>query len=146
MSQEERCKHEFLLQECAICKVRSDGIPNIVYTTLGGHVFHKRPNCEALNSGQDMAYALGNLNHEIKPVNRNYVEHLGRCEWCFSGLDPKINKPCEVKYSMKWIRANLINTRFIGHGNLEYLVTFKNSRDEIEELAVRKSMIRFSGD
>jgi hypothetical protein len=146
MSQEERCKHEFLLQECAICKVRSDGIPNIVYTTIGGHVFHKRPNCEALNSGQDMAYALGNLNHEIKPVNRTYVEHLGRCEWCFSSLDPKINKQCEIKYSTKWIRANLINKRFIGHGNWEYLVNFKSSRDEIVELVVRKSMIRFSSD
>ena len=144
MPQEDRCKHEFLWQECAICKIRSDGIPQIVYTSVGGDVFHKRPNCEAFKSGQNMAYAVGNLNHEIKPTNRSYVDHLGRCEWCFSSLDPKINKPCEIYYSSQWIKATLINRRFIGHGNLEYLVIFKNSRDDLEETVVRKSMIRFS--
>jgi hypothetical protein len=144
MSKEDRCKHEFLWQECAICKIRSDGIPQIVYTSVGGDVFHKRPNCEAFKSGQNMAYAVGNLNHEIKPTNRSYVDHLGRCEWCFSSLDPKINKPCKIYYSSQWINATLINTRFIGHGNLEYLVIFKNSRDDLEETVVRKSMIRFS--
>jgi hypothetical protein len=146
MTQEERCKHEFILQECAICKSKSDGIPQIVYTTFGGDVFHKRSNCEALKSGQNMAYTLGNLNHDIKPINRAYVDNLGRCEWCFSSLEPKIDKPCEIKHSMKWIHATLINKRFIGHGNWEYLVNFKNSRGEIEELVVRKSMIRFSSE
>jgi len=143
MPYEERCSHDFLLNQCALCKVRDDGIPAIVYTTKGGDVFHKRPNCEALMSGQNMAYSVGNLNHEIKSINRTYTEHLGRCEWCFSSLDPKINKPCEIKHTRGWITATLLNKRLIGNGNWEYLVKYKNDIDEIEELVVRKSMIRF---
>lgn len=139
----ERCKHDFLLNQCALCIVRIDGIPDIVYTTKGGDVFHKRSNCEALMSGQNMAYTLGSLNHEIKPINRTYVENLGRCEWCFSSLDPKINKPCEIKHATGWIEATLLNKRFIGHGNWEYLVIFKNSHGDLEEIVLRKSMIRF---
>ena len=139
----ERCVHDFLVNECALCKVRNDGIPDIVYTTKGGNVFHKRPNCEALISGQNMAYAVGNLNHDIKSINRSYTEHLGRCEWCFSSLDPKIDKPCEIKLSTGWREATVLNKRFIGNGNWEYLVVFKNSYGHLEEVVLRKSMIRF---
>ena len=143
MPYEERCSHDFLLNQCALCKVKNDGVPEIVYTTKAGDVFHRRPTCEALKSGQDMAYTLGNLNYEIKPINRTYAENLGRCEWCFSSLNPKINKPCEIKQARGWIKATLLNKRFIGNGYWEYLVNYKNNIDEIEELVVRKSMIRF---
>lgn len=138
----DRCLHELLIEQCSYCKLGKDGIPDIVYVTKGGAVFHKRSDCELLISGQHFAYSLGFLNHPINPVHRSSVAELGRCEWCFASLDRKFYRACQVYYRGNWANALLIRTRELGHGKKEYLVQFKNGEGKIIEKGIRESNIR----
>ncbi len=78
----EICIHELPISSCSYCKHSKSDLPKFVYVTKGGDVFHKRKDCEALESGQLYASRMNLSTHEIEQVALNSVLDRRVCEWC----------------------------------------------------------------
>ena len=85
----DRCKHDFLLDQCAECR-DSGGLPRHVVVTSAGNVFHKRADCRALVDGQAKARSRGRdpAPPGMVPLTEAQGRGLGECLVCFHGADP----------------------------------------------------------
>ena len=85
----DRCKHDFLVDQCAECR-GSDRLPKRVLVTSAGNVFHKEAECRALVEGQAMARTRGHdpAAPRSVPLTDAQAAGLGECLVCFHGADP----------------------------------------------------------
>lgn len=86
----ERCKHDFILAECAECQPVPKGLQSRVFVTTAGQVFHKTRECRALMEGQAKARFFGAQTAEASqvPLNEARSRGLSECMVCFGGADP----------------------------------------------------------
>ena len=127
---ENRCIHEFLVNECGSCKAPPDGINEIVYKTSGGLAFHNWPDCAFLREGQFIAEQRDQIIHPITPIKWSYVFYeFGACEWCCAlHHKRKMNLPsCEAYIDQKWEKCQLIRSRETKNFEKEYQVLLQKS-------------------
>jgi len=63
VSDEQRCKHGEIAEWCgeSECLAARKGLPVRVWRTQQGEVYHRKPTCEALVSGQRLAEQHGSV-------------------------------------------------------------------------------------
>ncbi|MDQ1747153.1 MAG: hypothetical protein QOD07_1416 [Frankiaceae bacterium] len=80
----DRCRHELLPGQCALCRPIPAGVPATVYVTRGGEAYHGTPRCAGLADGQWYAEYRGNEVHAIEPISAAaaIVKGRSRCLVC----------------------------------------------------------------
>lgn len=78
------CEVMFLrASQCDHCRTARSELPQWVYITKGGSVYHRTPNCEGIKDGQRYARWRGDEIHDVQSVPRSDVQaQRGACEIC----------------------------------------------------------------
>lgn len=80
----DRCKHDFLIDQCADCRPAPPGIPPRVFITSAGQVFHGTSTCRGLLEGQAKARYYGHNPRDARqvPLSEARAHGLAACTVC----------------------------------------------------------------
>jgi hypothetical protein len=85
---EPRCSHGEIAAYCADCRLAKKGLPQRVWITRAGSVFHKTSSCEGILDGQRYALKKGLNTYDPSQVALPVAlaKDRGACGVCFAGL------------------------------------------------------------
>ena len=110
-----RCKHGEIAEWCgeSECMAARTGLPAHVWRTAQGQVYHRKPACEALQHGQQMARQFGKQASEAErvPLSVAMSAGLAECFHCFPANVPPDAKPCQVLVGGRWVDGFLLEWR-----------------------------------
>ena len=128
-SEEQRCKHGEIAEWCgeSECLASRKGLPVRVWRTQQGQVYHRKPTCGALVSGQRLAEQHGKVTSapEKVPLSDAMSAGLAECLHCFPEHVPLDAKPCKVLVRGKWTDGFLLEWRRGADNRWKGLVNFR---------------------
>ena len=132
-SAEERCKHGEVAAWCgeSECMAARKNLPVRVWRTKHGYTYHRKPTCEALADGQQMAERRGMeaSTPDQVPLSVAMSSGLAECFHCFPPDVPPDAKPCKVLVAGNWVDGFLLEWRCGSDKRWKGLVNFRHEAD-----------------